>query len=84
MFSGAGKNRGAHRKPYQPSKGRARAMVCAYCGQVKAWPRDFRVSYYAECKDCYPEAKPGLLARAIAKVLFVFHFLRLKLRPESR
>ncbi len=53
-------------------------MVCAYCGEVKRWPQDFRVSYYAECKSCYPMAKPGLLARVIAKVLFWFHCVRLK------
>lgn len=53
-FSGAGKGRGAHRQPYQPDKSLSRPMYCAYCGELKTWPQDFRVSHYAECKVCYP------------------------------
>lgn len=78
MFSGAGKNRGARREPFQPARAIARKMLCAYCGEVKVWPQDFRVSYYAECKDCYPAHKPKLLARVLARMLFWFHYLRLK------
>ncbi len=77
-FSGAGHGRGARRKPYQPAK--ARQMVCGFCGEVKNWPSDFRVSYFAECKGCYPEAKPGLFARLIAKLLFCFHYVRLRVK----
>jgi hypothetical protein len=37
-------------------------MKCAYCGKIKEYPKDFPVSHYAQCSDCYnKEQQPNWL-----------------------
>jgi len=32
-------------------------MICAYCGKSKNYQKDFPISYYAKCKDCFKKIK---------------------------